>query len=549
MINIRNPREYCENFLMIRDKKQQLVPLRYKPAQNELYEIIREEHAKGPVRLVVLKGRQMGCSTMIEGVFFADSATTENSDTLIIAHDEDATRHLFEMNKLFYDELPEALKPMMSASNAQELVFENPTKDKRAKQNNPGLRSRIRCVTAGSKGAGRSFTFRNVHGSEAAFWPRFMQTHVAIMQAVPNEPDTCVIYETTANGMGEFKDFWDDAVAGRNGFRAVFLAWYKDPEYQMPVPAGTEWTDYEQEMMQRLSLTPEQMAWRRWCIKTNCGNDEALFRQEYPSTPEEAFLTTGRPFFDNERLGLLIPGAPEPEHVGFFEYTEAENGKPENIEWREDPQHGFIRIWEMPEEGMPYVIGADNAGDGTDRFTVHGIENVDGMQVIEYENPSSERLFARQLWCIGEFFNWAVIALEINFGSYAETMLEDWGYPNLYQRQRYDTIRKEFVKAYGFRTDNKTRPLAIGALRTVTEETPEAIRSRWTLSQMLLFQYDEHGKPQAISGEHDDLVMSAAICQLARSQQNTERAEAPERTPEKLIDKWEREKRRARRYR
>lgn len=541
MINLRNPREYCESLLKIRDKKQRLVPLEFKPAQNELYDIIREEHGKGPVRIVILKGRQMGCSTMIEGVFFADSATTKNADTLIMAHDDEATRHLFEMNKLFYDELPEPVKPMLSASNAQELVFENPTKDKAEKLKAPGLRSRIRCVTAGSKGAGRSFTFRNVHGSECAFWPNFLRTHVAIMQAVPNEPDTCVIYETTANGIGEFKDFWDDAKAGKNGFRAVFLAWYKDPDYRMDVQPGTEWTEYETEMMERLGLTPEQMAWRRWCIATNCGNDEALFRQEYPSTPEEAFLTTGRPFFDNERIGLMAATAPEPIRIGWFEYTEAPNGKPERIEWHEDRSKGFIRIWQEPEPGMPYVIGADSAGDGTDRFTVCGIDNATGLQVVEYENPVSERLFARQLWCIGEYFNRALIALEINYGSYAETMLEDWGYPNLYQRQRLDTISREYAKAYGWKTDQTTRQLAIGTLRTVMTEAPETIRSRWLLEQMLLFQFNAHGRPEAVSGEHDDLVMAAAICQMARAQQRTTPDLPPTPQREKLVTQWQRQ--------
>lgn len=540
MINLRNPKEYSERFLKIIDKKQNLVPLIYKSAQRELYAVIREEHAKGkPVRIVVLKGRQLGCSTMIEGVFFADSATSENASTMIMAHDDDATKHLFEMNKLFYDELPEALKPMKKASNAQELVFENPTKDPREKKRNPGLRSRIRCITAGGKGGGRSFTFRNVHGSECAFWPSFRQTHNALMAAVPKTPDTCVIYETTANGLNEFKDFWDDAAAGRNDFRAVFLPWYLDPDYSRPVEPGTEWTKYEQELMERLGLTPEQLSWRRYTIRNDCAGDEAFFRQEYPTFPEEAFLTTGRPYFDNEKINILAGTAPEPVSVGFFEYKEAPDGKPENIVWREDPR-GFVRLWAFPEKGAPYVLGADSAGDGTDRFTVHGVCNVDGSQVCEYENPASEILFARQLWCLGQHYNWALIALEVNYGSYAELMLEQWGYPHLYQRQRYDEIHKKFVDACGWRTDTRTRPTMLANLRAVAAEHPDSLRSRWLLEQMLRFQYDDDGKPRAVEGEHDDLVMATAICHMARSQQRYSVLTETEPAREKLIDKLER---------
>ena len=547
MINLRNPREYCENFLKIIDKKQNLAPLRFKPAQELLYAVIREEHRKGkPVRIVVLKGRQLGCSTMIEGIFFADSATTANASTLIMAHDDDATKHLFEMNKLFFDNLPEPLRPMRKASNAQELVFENPTKDLREKDKSPGLRSRIRCVTAGGSGAGRGFTFRNVHGSEVAFWPRFLQTHIALMAAVPKTPDSCVIYETTANGLGEFKDFWDDACAGRNDFRAVFLPWYMDEDYKRPVEPGTEWTDYERELMERAGLTPEQLAWRRWTIRTDCAGDENFFRQEYPTFPEEAFLTTGRPFFDNEKVMLLAGTAAPPARTGFFEFTERADGRPEEIRFIDDPR-GFIRIWAEPEPGVPYVLGADSAGDGTDRFTIHGVENVSGVQVCEYENPVSEILFARQLYCMGKWYNDALIALEINYGSYAELMLEQWEYPLLYQRQRYDEIRKQYVNAYGWRTDTRTRPMILSNLRRIAAEEPDSIRSRWTLEQMLRFQYDRDGKPQGVEGEHDDLVLAAAICHMARAQQRCEIEETQPPKKEKLIRQWEKQERRHRR--
>ncbi|MCQ2439465.1 MAG: hypothetical protein MJ074_06860, partial [Oscillospiraceae bacterium] len=190
-VNIRNPREYCENFLMIRDKKQRLVKLRMKPAQENLYNIIKEEHAAGrPVRLIVLKGRQEGISTVAEALMFQDTATRSLVNTLIVAHQGDSTANLFEMNKVFYDNLPHHLQPMRKNSNAKALVFENPTRDEGEKRKRPGLRSRIRCTTAGGKGAGRSSTMTNVHLSEFAFWPgNKLQTLLGIMQTVPDSPD------------------------------------------------------------------------------------------------------------------------------------------------------------------------------------------------------------------------------------------------------------------------------------------------------------------------------------------------------------------------
>ena len=543
MRDIRNPRFYCENFLRIRDKSGRIIPFRLNAAQREFYEIVREEHQKGKgVRIVLLKGRQMGFSTLIEGLFFANSATSFGSSTLIMAHDEEATRNLFEMNRLFYEELPELLKPMRRTSNSQELSFGNPARDRGDASASPGLRSRIRCVTAGSKGAGRGFTFSNVHGSEVAFWPNFRETHVAVMQTVPSEADSCVIYETTANGLGQFKEFWDDAVAGRNGFRAVFMPWYKEPGYRCPVERGTVWSDYERQLMERLGLEPEQLMWRRKCISTNCAGDEAMFRQEYPTTPEEAFITSGRPFFDNANVGLLLSTAPKPIKRGYFEYEEEPNGRPANIRWVDDPK-GFISIWEEPREGAPYVIGGDTAGEGSDYFTAFGLDNITGAQVCQYENRHSGIFYVRQMWCLGMYYNRALLAIEVNFDSYPLVMLEEWGYPNLYQRQRYDSIKKEYVGSYGFRTDASSRQLALSNLRRAVDEEGEGFKSAALLGQMLNFQYDRHGKPQALSGEHDDLVMAAAIAHLARGQQRCTLAEETAARPIKLIEKLEKKRR------
>ena len=286
-MNLRNPKEYCENLLWIRTKKQTMAHLRFNDAQENLYGVIRQQAAQGkPIRLIVLKGRQEGISTVTEGLMFQDTVTRPNVKTLIVAHENTATANLFKMNKLFYDSLPPGAQPMRKNSNAKELVFENPTKDEKEKRRRPGLRSSIRCQTAGKGGVGRSDTLTNVHISEYAFWPKNKdELLLGIMQAVPDEPDTMVVIESTANGYDHFKTLWDDAVAGANAWTPVFLPWYLEPGYRKSVPAGTVWSDEEEKLRQDFGLDDEQLMWRRWCIKANCGNDAAMFRQEYPNTP------------------------------------------------------------------------------------------------------------------------------------------------------------------------------------------------------------------------------------------------------------------------
>ena len=521
-MNLRNPKEYCESLLVIRDKRQKLVPLRFNEAQDNLYAVIRQQAALGkPIRIIILKGRQEGISTVTEALMFQDAATRPNVKTLIVAHNSDATSNLFKMNKLFYDCLPRRMQPMRKNSNAKELAFENPTRDQKAKARRPGLRSAIRCQTAGGGGVGRSETLTNVHISEYAFWPKDKAALLlGIMQSVPDDPNTMVVIESTANGYDHFKELWDGAVSGENAWIPVFLPWYLEKGYRKAVPPGTEWTEEEEALRRDFGLDDEQLQWRRWCIKTNCGNSVEKFRQEYPNTPAEAFLLSGTPFFDNQALAVQQMHAAEPIATGWFTYDapEEQGEKPQN--WKFTPAaDGVVRIWKEPEKGVPYVLGGDTAGDGSDCFTAHVLDNRTGEQVAELQQRQSEILYARQVYCLGQYYNQALAAIEVNFSTYPERKLEEWNYPHLYQRERFDTYANTTVKAFGWHTTPATRPQMLAELHTVMEEAPQVIQSRWTLGEMIVFVYDKNRKPQAAEGQHDDLVIAAAIAQMARTQQ------------------------------
>lgn len=521
-MNLRNPKEYCENLLMIRTKEQKLAPLRFNEAQSNLYDVIRQQAALGkPIRIIVLKGRQEGISTVTEGLMFQDAATRPNVKTLIVAHDASATSNLFKMNKLFYDCLPRRVQPMRKNSNAKELVFENPARDRKVKARRPGLRSAIRCQTASSGGVGRSDTLTNVHISEYAFWPKDKEDLLlGIMQSVPNDPATMVVIESTANGYDHFKELWDGAESGENEWVPVFLPWYLEKGYRMAVPPGTEWTEEERQLQRDFGLDEEQLQWRRWCIKANCGGNVDKFRQEYPNTPAEAFLLSGTPFFDNRALSVQQMHAAAPAATGWFVYDEPEEQGEKPRNWRFEPAaDGAVRIWKEPEKGVPYVLGGDTAGEGSDCFTAHVLDNRTGEQVAELQQRQSEILYARQVYCLGRYYNTALAAIEVNFGTYPVRKLEEWNYPKLYQRERFDTYANTTVKAFGWQTSPASRPQMLAELHTVMEESPQVIKSRWTLGEMIVFVYDKNRKPQAAEGQHDDLVIAAAIAHTARTQQ------------------------------
>ena len=529
--------DYIESCLKIKTKSGTVVPFRLNDAQRKLYAVAkRQQDAGKPVRLIILKARQLGFSTLTEGLIFHACATRRNVNALIVAHREDATANLFRMSKLFYDELPAPVKPMLRASNAQELVFENPSKLRSEREARPGLRSRIRCATAGGRGIGRSDTLQCVHLSEYAFWPDGADgkasTLAGILQAVPSLPGTMVVIESTANGFEDFKERWDAAVAGENDFEPVFFAWFENPDYSMPVVPGTEWTPEERDLKAAYHLTDGQLQWRRWCIANNCGGSLDMFRQEYPASPGEAFLHSGTGVFDNEQIVLRLERLPEPAGRGEFadgEWTESETGA--------------ITLYELPEEGVPYVLGGDTAGEGSDYFTAIVIDNVTGRIAAKLRQKYSEPEYVRQICALGRFYNDALVAIETNFSTYPVMKLQEMEYPNQYSREREDTYTRQMKKSYGFRTDRQSRPRAIANLVEVFSSHPEWFTDRELLEEMLTFCYNEDHRPEALAGKHDDLVMGAAITYAVRHQQRMTVLTEPEKPREKLIDQMKRQKR------
>ena len=529
--------DYIESCLKIKTKSGTVVPFRLNDAQRKLYAVAkRQQDAGKPVRLIILKARQLGFSTLTEGLIFHACATRKNVNALIVAHREDATANLFRMSKLFYDELPAPVKPMLRASNAQELVFENPSKLRSEREARPGLRSRIRCATAGGRGIGRSDTLQCVHLSEYAFWPDGADgkasTLAGILQAVPSLPGTMVVIESTANGFEDFKERWDAAVAGENDFEPVFFAWFENPDYAMPVVPGTEWTPEERELKAAYQLTDGQLQWRRWCIANNCGGSLDMFRQEYPASPGEAFLHSGTGVFDNEQIVLRLERIPSP--AGRGEFTDGE--------WTES-ETGAITLYELPKEGVPYVLGGDTAGEGSDYFTAIVIDNVSGRIAAKLRQKYSEPEYVRQIFALGRFYNDALVAIETNFSTYPVMKLQEMEYPNQYSREREDTYTRQMRKSYGFRTDRQSRPRAIANLVEVFSSHPEWFTDRELLEEMLTFCYNEDHRPEALAGKHDDLVMGAAITYAVRHQQRMTVLTEPEKPREKLIDQMKRQKR------
>ena len=392
------------------------------------------------------------------------------------------------MTKLFYDQLPDKLKPKQKYSNAKMLVFDDPT-------GGLGLKSSIRVSVAND--AARGSTYRYAHLSELAFWDHPETAMLAIMQAIPNEPDTIVIIESTANGFNYFYDLWKKAEQGENDFTPVFFPWYMEPKYQMPY-TGFELTEYEKDIKEKFNLTNEQLSWRRWSIANNCNGDEDMFRQEYPITPEEAFITSGTSVFNTSIVLERLRHIPEPIKKGYFKY-DYDGLRITNIQWIDDKE-GYISIYKEPT-GDYTVLGGDTAGEGEDYFTAHVVDR-NGDQCAVLHNQFDEDLYTKQVYCLGMHYR-SLIGIEVNFSTYPTRELQRLQYPRLYIREIYDQAMVDYNDKYGFKTTSLTRPIIISSLVEIVREHPEKIVDKATLEEMLSFVKIE-GKPQAAEGAHDD---------------------------------------------
>ena len=240
---------------------------------------------------------------------------------------------------------------------------------------------------------------------------------------------------------------------------------------------------------------------------------------------------TGTSVFDNMALTKRLQENIKPGRVGMFEYKDSGSALKDRSFY--DNPDGFIRIYEEPKERRPYVIGGDTAGEGSDCFTAQVIDNTTGKQVAVMRHKFDEDLYAKQIYCLGMYYNTALIAPETNFSTYPVMEMERLRYPKIYVRQTIDDYTHKIKHSYGFSTNSKTRPVIIANLIKAIREDPTLVCDDVTINEMLTFVRNENFRPEAIDGAHDDTVMALAIAHYVRPQQ--EYIEAP---PQNGQTKW-----------
>lgn len=513
---------YADNNLWIKDKDSSIVRFKPNKAQKTLIDrVLVLLHEGKPIRIIILKARQMGLSTAVEALIYWWATTHKNISAMIVGHEDASSKNLYNMFKRYYEHCNPLFQPTRKYNTRQDLVFDVSDAEKEKAKNlgqpQPGLGSVIKTGTASNLGTGRSDTIQLLHGSEIGEWEHGEELVGSLLQTVPSRPNTMIFLESTANGMGNyFHKEWKAAKKGDSVFEPFFFPWWQHDEYEMPGTI-TDYTEEEVEIGELITSAgydtaaiERKMNFRRYKEREFKSDPKRLY-QEYPSTDHEAFLASGRPRFDIPSLLIYEKKAELEIAPKTYSLISRDDRSIIALEDVGAP----LKIWDMPADGGSYVVGADTAEglkDG-DYSVADVIDTKTLKTVAKYRGHCDPDQFGYILDRLGRFYNFALMGVEINnHGLAVVQRLRDLFYTNLYRREKgIDERFEEATSKLGWKTDMRTKPLMIDHLA-------EAIRERLVIDydvafveEALTYVVDDNGRTNAEEGNFDDTIMAKAI--------------------------------------
>jgi hypothetical protein len=499
-------------------------------------------------RVIILKARQLGFSTITEGIQFALAMRHDHFRGKVVTHESDANEHLLSITQNYFETYPYAAFYQQANKSSNKL---------RWLPND----SRIGVITAKNIGGGRSNTVHFLHGSEVGEWPDAGGLMSGLGPAIPKTPFSFIILESTAKGIGNwFETTWNDAVRGQNDYLPIFIPWQIHDEYTAEhIKIGTidpkeTPLDEEEERLYRQfisarmdddcrrilsrTLAPERLdelcapmpkaealsrlAWRRYIIRNELAkrkdgtNPVDLFKQEYPDCPRVAFLSTGSNVF-------ALP---------FLEQCWQSSGSDVGDVVSKGGRHSFQRavtgpleVWKTPTRGERYIV----AGDPT--FTTSGdygciqvINRRTWEQVARYRAKVDPSALGKKMCELGWWYNEAVLVPETNKdGSTTIGRILGLDYPNVWQRQHADQQANYTGNKYGWFTNTRTKIEALGNLKALIVDGSVTLHDTWTYQEMKNYVDKGMGEYGNANGEpNDDTVMALAIAVTVNAYESDE---------------------------
>lgn len=518
LVRIKYDFEYwCATCATIRDKLTgQPVRFFLNSPQRRLVALLEEQRAAGhPIRVVLLKARQWGGSTVVQ-MYMAWMQLVRHTgwNSLICGHLRQSARAIKGMYKLLLrnypphlldDDSPITFKNYEGSSDVQVLS---------------GRDSLVIMGTAVSEDAVRGYNLAMAHLTEVAFWPETphhapQDVMRSVNGTVTRIPDSVIVLESTANGVGNFfHTEWLRAQSRQSDKVAMFVPWYEIEIYRTPVrDAAALWQsfdDYERALWAD-GLTLEMIQW--YHDKRRESASHAAMMAEFPTTATEAFVCSGHSVFDTAQLERLREQCCVPLATGD---VVAQHKTLRDVHFV-PMATGLMSVWNHPEPGEKYVVSVDIGGrtERADYSVVAVMQQGDGVRrrarvVAQWRGHIDHDLLAWKAAQIATLYNRALLVVECNSllndrsqGASSEFLLDEIArhYANLYRR----TGNKA-----GFFTDSRRKPAMIHNMIAAVRDARYVERDHEAVNEMMT--YEQHGAVfEAQAGHHDDILMTRAI--------------------------------------
>lgn len=508
------------------DKDALVVPLRPNWSQRQFLKVMRQQQeARKPVRIIIVKGRQVGITTLVVALICIRTRFRNNRSAWIIGHLDETTAIAFQKIKFAEERLAEeepSLAFHMSKCNESEIEY--------------GLyKSAIRMVTSGSLAAGRSFTAQDILMTEAAFYRSLKTFKGGIEAAVPKRPETMIVIESTTNGVGtDFHNLALSAKDGKSPYELLFLPWYMDE--QCEYREILRWTErqvdeyFEQAFYEYPTLKDRaeqflkredgtihlpKLAYYYEQLRSYEG-DELQCQQEHPCTFSEAFIAGGDcaffiPLLDRFKLKAKAGKRYDPHD----EWTTLDDLK-ETTDLRPN-QDAYLEVWLEPRQDRMYLISADSASgqEGGDFSCAYVFDVVTQQVCAVLHGRIENKPFAKMVQKLGDCYNYAQIVPEVDGPGYQLLDELKGTYFNLYQRRKEEGYTlKPMPDKLGWETTPSTRKKLIFFARTMLKERVQNATSFLPdihlLDEMCTF-VRVGDKFQAAKNCYDDRVMAWMI--------------------------------------
>lgn len=547
LIDIRHKHDFefwAVTCVKVQDKlKKKMVPfmLRY-PQRRLLKELERMRLSGKPIRLVLLKARQWGGSTLVQ-VYMAWIQMHHRTrwHSAVVAEDEGQARNIRGMftnlAKMYPNDIGSiTFKPYEGSTKNRMIVERDCVVGIGSAQKPDNL---------------RSYDFAMLHLSEVGIWKETAGKKPedlvqSVRATVAREPYTMIVLESTAKGSGNFfHREWISAERGESGYCPLFVPWFEIDLYRIPFETTDEMlsfieslSDYEQHLWE-LGATLEGIHWYR-IYKEGENYTDWRMKEEFPSTAEEAFQSTGRRYFRAQHVHKFRKLTTKPVAIGDL-YADGVKGKEafQNIVF-DEKRDGELHIWKFPHEPAPevdevitnrYCAFADIGGK-TAKADYSVVTIIDrywmlyggvAERVATWRGHMDQDLFAWKAAQLAQFYDTALLAIERNSlrsksestdGSHHLTILDEIKdhYDNLFARNSPDKVKQGFPLKYGFFTGAGTKELILNSLVAAIRDDLYYENDVRAVDEMDYFEIKDDGTLGAKEGQNDDIVITTSGC-------------------------------------